>query len=163
VTDEERARAVGDTRPDLFDDLIFGGQRDRHRHADVARAGVATDVIPHQIERAVLEVRAEHFFAGVEIERPRRDVHAGGCIRDENEIVRIGADVCTERSARLGEQPVQPARKELNRPPLQLELPFLVAREHVPRACTERAMVEKHDFRIEQKLVAKILGRHVVK
>jgi len=160
MTDEERARAVRDRAPDLLDDLFVALDRQGHRRADVPCRRVRANMRPGQVERAVLEIRAQHFVACLEIERPGGDVHAGGRVRHEHQIVRIGPDVCTEGLTRLGEQALESPPEELDGPAFQLDLPLLVAREDVARARTERAMVEEHDAWVEQELVAKILERH---
>ena len=55
---------------------------------------------------------------------------------------------------RLLDQPVQPARQELDGLAFELSLPPLVLVEHRPGTGTERTVVEEHDLRVEQEEVA---------
>ena len=145
MADEEDACARAAAGPDRLDDLVRArdGQRDRRTH--VARAEVAADVLPREVERAVLEVGREHLVARLQADGQRGDVHARRRVRDEDEVVGIGADVGAERRARIREQPVDPPREEEHRLALELELPLLVALEHGSRARAERAVVQKRD------------------
>jgi len=53
-------------------------------------------VLPGQVERAVFEVRGQDLVAGPEPEWPRSDVDAGARVGDEDEVVRIRADISAE-------------------------------------------------------------------
>jgi len=112
-------------------------QRQRHRHPHVACACVSAHVIPREIERAVLEIRAQHFVARLQVERPRCDVDTRGHVRNEDKVVRISRNVCGERSARVGKQSVEPAREKLDGTTLQVTLPFLIALEDRARTRAE--------------------------
>jgi hypothetical protein len=61
----------------------------------------------------------------LELERAGGDVQSRRCVRDEHQVVRISADVSTERRSGLCEQRVQPAGEKQHRLPLELELPLL--------------------------------------
>src|SRR5207249_3546182 len=79
--------------------------------------------------RAVLEIGRQDFVTRLETDRAGRDVDARTRVRDEDEIVGVGADVVPERRPRLCEQPLEAAGEEKHRLPLELELPLLVALE----------------------------------
>src|SRR5262249_52088691 len=109
---------------------------------------------PGQIERTVFEVRREHFFTRLEPDRPRRDVHAGCGVRDEDEVVRIGADVRSEPGACLVQELLEPTREEQHRLSLELELPSLVPLEHRTGTRAEGPVIQKRHTSVEQELVA---------
>jgi polyribonucleotide nucleotidyltransferase len=90
----------------------------------------------------------------LQVERACRDVHAGGRVRDERQVVGSRSDEGAELGAGLLEQPREPAGDQLDRLALELELPRLVALEDRPRAGAERAMVEEDDVGIEKKELA---------
>src|SRR5579859_4561535 len=60
----------------------------------------------------------------------------------------------SKRAARLGQQAMQAAADELNRLKLELSLPGLIALEDRPWTGAEGAVIEKHNVRIEQELLA---------
>jgi len=73
----------------------------------IARAGA----LPREVARAVLEVRREHFVAGLQPDRARRDVHTRAGVRDEREAVGVGADIRAERRPGLGEEARKPGAR----------------------------------------------------
>ena len=105
LTEEEDARPVVDAAPDLLRSVV---QRHRHGRPHVPRGGVGADVLPGEIQRAVLERGREHLVVSLERDRPRGEVHPGRRVRHEHEVVRICVDVRAERLAGTCEQAVDP-------------------------------------------------------
>jgi hypothetical protein len=107
-------------------------------------------VLPREVARAVLQIRRQNFVARLKVEGPRCDVHAGGRVLKEDEIVHRSTDESGELGARrleaLGQAPHEPHRLLL-----ELALPFLVPLEDDARAGAERAVVQVDDVRVEEK------------
>src|SRR5205823_7800302 len=77
VAEEKRARARSHAGPNRLDDLVRGRDREPNRRAHIPRAEVPADVLPGEVERAVLEVGRQHLVAGLQAERPGGDVDTG--------------------------------------------------------------------------------------
>src|SRR5947208_271942 len=101
------------------------------------------DVLPGEVERAVLEVGRQHLVAGLQAEWPGRDVDSGRRVRNEDEIVRVRAHIGSKLGPGLCQQSIQAAGEKQHRLALELELPLLVALEHRSRCRAERAVVQK--------------------
>ena len=97
----------------------------------------------------------QHLVAGLRGRRPRRDVDPAAGVRDEHEVVRIGAHVGPKSGPGLGKQAVHPPGQEEHGLALQLELPFLVALEHLARHGPERPVIQKRHTWVEEKGLAK--------
>jgi hypothetical protein len=107
-------------------------------------------VLPGEVARAVLEIRRQNFVARLKVEGSRCDVHAGGRVLEEDEIVRRSTDESGELGARRLEDLGQ-ALHEPHRLILELALPFLVSLEDDARAGAERAVVQVDDVRVEKE------------
>ena len=153
VADGDHPRASGHAGPELLDERLRALDRQVDRLVDVTRALALAVVAPGAVDRAVLEVGGEHLVAGLEPQRARDRVDAGGGVGHEDDVLRVGADEAGERAARLGQQPLQASAQELDRLLLQLALPGLVGLEDRPRAGAEAAVVEEGDVPAEQVLV----------
>ena len=153
VAHVEHARPLRDAGPDRLDDLLRRFDRQRHILHHVVGAGALATVLPCLVARAILVVRGEHLVAGFQLERARDDVDAQRGVRDEGDIVWVGADEWAQSRAGLGEQIRQPLEK-LDGLAFELELARLVGLEYGPRARAEGAVVEKDDVRLEQEQLA---------
>lgn len=142
MADADDPRALGGGVPQGLDRLSL-----------VARAGPLADVLPEQVDPAVLLVTREYLVAPLEAQRPSDRVQPRGSVRREDEVVRIGADVRREPPLggvhELGVAAV--AGEELDRLALQLALVALVGLEDGHGAGTERAVVQEDHVRVEQK------------
>ncbi len=159
VADREDLRPGRDRRPDRLDERVSGIDWDGDRPPHVTRAALGADERPGAVDGAVLVIGREHLVAGPEAYRPRHGVERGGRVREEREVVRVGAHELAERGARRPHQPLATPAQEFDRLALQLALPGLIPLEHRPRARPERAVVEVDDVRPEQEEVSKRGGR----
>ncbi len=156
VTEEEHTRVRAHAVPHCVDDLIRAADGEPHRHANITRAEVFADVLPREVERAVLEVRRQHFVAAGEAARPGCDVHARSRVGDEDEVVGIRADVRSERRAGVSKETLDAPAEEEHGLTLELELPLLVALEHGARARAVGPVIQKRHTRVEKKLAAEV-------
>ena len=103
--------------------------------------------------------RRQHLVARLEPQRADDRVQPGGRVRDEDEIVRTGADEAGQRGPRLRGQLVEAAPEELDRVALELALQLLVALEDRRRARAVAAVVEERDVGVEQEIQVATVSR----
>jgi hypothetical protein len=108
-------------------------------------------VLPQAVDGAVLVRRRQHLVARTELERTSDNVHARRRVRDEDEVVRPGAEFRRKRCLGLLDQLRVAPREELDGLEFQHALPPLVLLEHRPRTGAERAVVEEDHVRGEQE------------
>jgi len=72
VAEEERAGPRADSGPDCIDDLFRTRHRKPNRCPHIPRAEVSTDVLPGEVQSAVLEIGGEHLVAAGRAARRRR-------------------------------------------------------------------------------------------
>jgi hypothetical protein len=96
VADKDDSGARGARGEQRVDDVLRPRDRQRHLRADVTRAGAGAEPLPREVAGAVLERRGQHLVTGLEPERARGDVDAGGGVRDEREIVRGRSEIRSE-------------------------------------------------------------------
>ncbi len=125
----------------------------RERPPHECRAGAAGDVLPEDLEAAVLRVAEQHLVAGAEAERAGDGVQPRGRVRDERQPLGIGPNVLREPCANGVQERGQPPfeGEELHGLPLELALRLLVGVEDGPRRRPERAVVEEDDRRVEEE------------
>jgi hypothetical protein len=91
----------------------------------------------------------QELVPGAEAERAQDRVHPGGHVRHEGDVRRLRADEGGERRPRLVEQPLEVAREEADRLPLQALAQALLRFEHGPRAGAEGAVIQEHAVGVE--------------
>ena len=106
LTIASRVRSVA-AAEDPLDDVVLRGGREREPGDDDARAVARGDVAGDVEDRVVLVVGREDLVAGLEPERADDRVHAAGRVRDQPQVVRVGADERPDRPAHLGEVAVE--------------------------------------------------------
>jgi hypothetical protein len=106
--------------------------------------------LPRPDERAVLVPRRQHLVSRREPERAEDGVQRRGGVLREREVLRPRPHEGGELGANAVEEPLEPARDQLDRVALQLALPVLVRLEHRPRAGAVAAVVQERDARIEE-------------
>ncbi len=153
MAEEEHLGSRRHPAPDRLDNLVQGGYRKGHRSADVTRPRPGTHVRPGHVERPVLVVGRQDLVVRLEGEGTGHDVQPRSGIGDEDEVVGASVEVGGEFSPCGVQERAAASPEELDRLPLQLQLPPLVRFEHRPRAGPEGAVVEKDHVRVEQKLV----------
>ena len=123
VAEEQHPRARRHAGPDRLDHLVRIVERHGQRLDDVA-----APVCSQTNARSDRARRTRGRWSGSR--RPRRaaasaptTLSAVGDVRDVDDLVGVGVEVGCQRRARLGQQLAQPAAEELDRLPLQLELP----------------------------------------
>ena len=131
------------------------GNRDDHDPGARAFGGNPQDVP----DGVVAVIGGEDLVPGLELERSRNRVDAGGGVRDEDEVLCVRPDECGERSARLIQGRFQVADEEGDRLALHPLAPGVLGRQHRSRRRAERAVVQERDARVERP-VAGELGRH---
>src|SRR6478672_8888571 len=89
MADENQLCALGHTAPEMFDYLLVTGEGQRDGAVNVASASERAIETPGTVGSAVFVVSGEDFVAGLEVEGAGHDVHAVGCIGDENEVVGV--------------------------------------------------------------------------
>ena len=103
-------------------------------------------------------VGREQLVAGGEPEAPEDRVDPGGRVRDEREVLGIGADEVTQNCSSLGEIALEVAAEELDGLCLHAVLPRALGREDDARTGAVRAVVEEVDRRIERPVVSEGRG-----
>ena len=91
----------------------------------------------------------EDLVARPEVEGPQDGTGRDRGVRDEGEIVRVGADERRDDGPRLADHLLELAPQEIDRVPLEAILPLALGREDGRRTGAERAVIEKRDRRIE--------------
>ena len=133
-------------RPRMWVELV-------ERDAAHPCAGATGDVRPEPHHPAVLVFAHQDLVTRPELERPRDRIERRARVRHEREVGRIGAQICGQaQTGRLEPFPeTSLASEELDRLALELALPLLIAVEDRSRAGAERAVVQKHDVRVEEE------------
>lgn len=153
VAEKNDARALRDPGPKLFNEILGGGHRGWDGLLFVHCASLAAEKSPRAIKRAVLVIRRENFIAGVQVQTARDDIQSRRRVRHVNQVLRIRADVSSERSARVAHQFVESAPQEFDWLIFQLALPRLISFKYGARSGAERTVIQKNDMGIEQKQI----------
>ena len=114
LTTARRVRSVVASRS-APDDVVLGDRRERQPRDDDARAVARGHVAGDVQDRVVLVVGRQDLVARLEPQRAQNGVDAAGRVRDQGEVVRVGAEERPERPPDLGEEAVELAREELDR------------------------------------------------
>lgn len=135
---------------------LLDRRRDRLRlGVDQLRAGE----LPGPRDGAVLVPCRQHLVPRFELQRADDGVQPRGRVRDENEILRSGADEGRQCGPCVCGEPVEAAPEELDRVALELALQLLVARENGLGAGSVAAVVEEREVRVEQEFQAATVPR----
>ncbi len=161
LADEEDARPLRHPCPHRLDDLLRSPARQLYPPWHEGRARAPAGVAPDDCHRPVLVIGRQHLVAGPQLDRARRDVDAGGRVRNQDQAVGVGADGLAERGANAVEERGQTAAEQVDRIALELALPALVLPEDRLGAGSERAVVQVGDPVVEQEGVAQPHGGSV--
>lgn len=151
VTEEDHFCPRRDALPKLVHPFVRGGDWERDGLAFVHRARFPAQEIPYIFTSPVFVVGGENFIALGQGQGAGDDVDAEGGIGDEDQIVGVGVDVRAHRLSGGGEVGVQFADDELDGLAFEGALPVLVVFKDRAGRGTERAVIEKDDFGIEEE------------
>jgi hypothetical protein len=156
MADEEQPGPLGRGSEERVDDRVVGDGRERNPGDDDPGA-VALGDVPQDVDRrVVLVVVRQELVAGREAQGSDDRVDRPGRVRDEGQIVRIGADERAELRSRPGQEDRQVAGEELDGLGLHPVTPAVLGLEHRPRGRAERAVVQEGDRGIERPVAGQV-------
>jgi len=154
MAQKDDLRPRGDRRPKRLDERVRRLDGERDSVADILRADLAANELPRIVHRAVFVVSGENFIAFVQRQRPGNRVDADGGVRHKDQIIRVGVEVHPQFHTRCIQEIIVSAAKKLDGLVFQFPLPALVRLEDGFGARAKRAVIEKYNVWIEQKLIA---------
>ena len=95
-------------------------------------------------------VGGDDLVARLEPERPQDGVHPGGGVRNEGDVVRVGADERRERVPGPGQEPRQASPEEVDRLALEAQPELRLEVQDGARARPEGAMIQIGDLGVER-------------
>jgi hypothetical protein len=108
---------------------------------------LAADELPGGVAGAVLQVGGQHLVAGLQVQRARDDVDAGGGVGHEDQVVGACAEEASQPPTRFAQQRGRAAAEEVHRVAFHLAAASLAAPPSPARAGAERAVVEEDQVR----------------
>ncbi len=103
-------------------------------------------------------IGGEQLVAALEVERAQHGIEAGGGIRHEGQVVRIGAHERSKLASRRVQGRLEVMGEEEDRLGLHPFAPRLLGGEHRARSGTVRAVVEEGDGRVQGPVPCELGG-----